>query len=442
MLNRIRGFPISGRMVRWLWLTVALGEASVADGSANPAVKFRELSSARLPYGKPLAIEGTVADLGTRIKDLQKWVKVAEVEVKYKAGGTEKTASSLVGDAGGSWRVTVGPFEEGSTVELQFVAKGALASSEALDKLLHDQRLIRAWGEFLDAAAGQKEDVALRAVERFAEKTVELLKGALPPGFSLEPNSAAMAATLFSRPEFVNLSNRLEDVRREVPAWRSLTAPEVYERIQECARLQSTLQPDEKDAPLPGCPARIWLTDYQDNKGFLWEFSKDYENVKKEFKDLNLSAATKISVSTFELATVKYLEKYAGADVASLWIPRLDEMRAFAVLHLYWGPVELTPEQPAGGKAEWLRQRFSLGFGYSLKNVSSSHDTKIRGNNVWFYGIGFRFNRYFRINAGGALYRGPAAEAGLRNDFLVGPSLDVTALQYFRNIFAKTNSAK
>jgi hypothetical protein len=120
-----------------------------------------------------------------------------------------------------------------------------------------------------------------------------------------------------------------------------------------------------------------------------------------------------------------------------LWIPRLNEFRAFAMLNIYWGPVELTPAPMGAKPTDWFKERTSLVIGYSLANISSSHESKIRGNNVWIYGLGFRVNRYFRVSCGGALYRGARQDSGLRNDFYVGPSLDLTAIEYFKRVFAK-----
>jgi hypothetical protein len=58
-------------------------------------------------------------------------------------------------------------------------------------------------------------------------------------------------------------------------------------------------------------------------------------------------------------------------------------------------------------------------------------------------------NKYFRLTAGGLLYRTtlPAANgstspanASLRQEFFIGPSIDVTALSALQSIFAKAKS--
>jgi hypothetical protein len=58
-------------------------------------------------------------------------------------------------------------------------------------------------------------------------------------------------------------------------------------------------------------------------------------------------------------------------------------------------------------------------------------------------------NKYFRLTAGGLLYRATlpivpgssnAANGTLRNEFVFGPSIDVTALPALQTIFAKSKS--
>jgi hypothetical protein len=96
-----------------------------------------------------------------------------------------------------------------------------------------------------------------------------------------------------------------------------------------------------------------------------------------------------------------------------------------------------------------LRQRVSLGFGMALKDLSGASKSKISSQNAFAYGVGFRLNKYFRLSAGGLLYRTtlPAvngvtspANGTLRQEFFVGPSIDVTALSALQSIFAKAKS--
>ena len=135
--------------------------------------------------------------------------------------------------------------------------------------------------------------------------------------------------------------------------------------------------------------------------------------------------------------SVSEIQKYAGFDVGAFWVPRISEMRGFATVNVYpFAPVSITP---ANGLK--LKERVSLTFGMSLGDISGVDDgkTKISGQNAFIYGLGFRVNRYFRIAVGGALYRAGSNQRNdnqLRNDFMVGPSIDFTALPALRSIFS------
>jgi hypothetical protein len=145
------------------------------------------------------------------------------------------------------------------------------------------------------------------------------------------------------------------------------------------------------------------------------------------------------------------LQKYAGFDVGALYAYRLNDLRSFAMVHIYFGPVQLKTgaAPPKAGAGEWLRQRASFALGMALKDISGSTASKVSGENAFIYGLGIRFNKYFRVTAGGMLYRTslPAmngstspANGTLRQEFFFGPSIDVTALSALQSIFAKAKS--
>lgn len=96
-----------------------------------------------------------------------------------------------------------------------------------------------------------------------------------------------------------------------------------------------------------------------------------------------------------------------------------------------------------------MRQRVSLTFGIALKDISGSSKSKIASENAFVYGLGFRLNKYFRLSAGGMMYRATLptvngssspSNGTLRHEFFVGPSIDVTALPALQTIFAKSKS--
>ena len=148
---------------------------------------------------------------------------------------------------------------------------------------------------------------------------------------------------------------------------------------------------------------------------------------------------------------VSDLKKYAGFDVGALYAYRLSELRTFAMVHIYFGTVQLKTDAPPlkPGAGEWLRQRLSLAFGMALKDISGASNSKVSSQNAFVYGLGVRLNKYFRISAGGMLYRTTlpavggvtgAANGTLRHELFIGPSIDVTALSALQSIFAKAKS--
>ena len=62
----------------------------------------------------------------------------------------------------------------------------------------------------------------------------------------------------------------------------------------------------------------------------------------------------------------------------------------------------------------------------------------MKEENAFVYGVGFRLNKYFRVTAGGMVFRSSGAtQCSLCNEFFVGPSIDLTALPGLRQIFAR-----
>jgi hypothetical protein len=184
---------------------------------------------------------------------------------------------------------------------------------------------------------------------------------------------------------------------------------------------------------------------------FLMHYQQATEGLNNGLQAVLLTGSTSLAVGSDQATDVVCdLQKYAGFDVGALYAPRLNELRSFAMVHIYFGPVQLkTGGTPSPGPGEWLRQRTSLAFGMALKDISGATQSKISGENAFIYGLGFRLNKYFRLTAGGMLYRTtlPAvngstspANGSLRQEFFIGPSIDVTAISALQSIFAKAKS--
>ena len=424
----------------WMRLGALLSTFPAVLAAADSVVEYSKLTETRLPYNQRIAIHGQVTDF----KDISSLISVKSVGVSYSACktgsfNTDVPASDVAGD---KWTVLAGPFEEGEKVCFQFKINGNLtkaAAEAASDKLLQSQVYIQQVSTFFDRAEGREADVVDALARSLVDRLTSEIVAALPSKIKAETQKsfASTFANAFYRnmPAVVNLRGRVTDlVNAGVPGTTAtMSASQARQRI-------SSLQ----DSDYAGLFSNLVDAARQNRIGDAKEaaklFATDYDKVLKVLVTVAIQESIDVSAQQIDSAEVKYLEKYASVDVGALWIPRIDELRGFALLNVYWGPVELTPpstKQLKESRLAWLQQRTSLVLGYSLKNISSSHDTKIRGNNVWVYGLGFRINRYVRVTAGSAVYRGLPKDSGLRNDFFVGPSIDLTAIEYFKTIFAK-----
>ncbi len=127
------------------------------------------------------------------------------------------------------------------------------------------------------------------------------------------------------------------------------------------------------------------------------------------------SAKIDLAVVTAEL------EKYAGLDAGVLAAPRLGEIQAATLVAIYpFGPVEFAEPR------KW--QRLSLNLGVSSFN----------GRQAYFYGAGFRLNRFFRVSVGALVYR-RANETAFRQEFALMPSIDLSALPGLSSLFSRSS---
>jgi len=101
-----------------------------------------------------------------------------------------------------------------------------------------------------------------------------------------------------------------------------------------------------------------------------------------------------------------------------------------------FGPVDLDTNGMA--LVNW-KSRFSIALGMSLGDLSTSAKSRIKGDNAFVYGLGYRINKYFRVSVGGMTYRDAGSGNGLLNELFIGPSIDLTALPGLKQIFASAS---
>jgi hypothetical protein len=263
----------------------------------------------------------------------------------------------------------------------------------------------------------------------------------------------ALGAAIFSKIEPVyNANQRMATLQEPVYnlAGALSLAPADFDKLspQQLADALRGKAPDYSKVP------EASRGDVQDEVGhFLTDFDDAASGLTAGLQGALFTGSASLAVGSDQATdAVCDLQKYAGFDVGALYSFRLSELRSFFVVHIYFGSVSARPGAPPPKQtpAEWLRQRTSLALGMALSDISGSSNSKISGQNAFVYGLGVRLNKYFRITAGGLLYRttlpaGPGgatspANGTLRQEFFIGPSIDISGLSALQSIFAKAKS--
>jgi hypothetical protein len=372
-------------------------------------------------------------------------------------GTTGTIASSGVTNT--SWQVSIGKLAADTSVTINFRFAGTLSDSQqeaALQILLNDPAYKAARSQLVTASEGKGSAELVAAATLMAQAAAEALTAALGKQ-GLTPKDAAGlktalgTAVLNGIEPIYNLESQLAGLRTPArhiaellgsdPA--TLSAQQLHDKLKalkDYSKLPDSLSDERKK-------------DIQSSvQQFVNNFEAAVDALEAGLKGAAFAGTSSLAVGQdTQTDVVSDLLKYAGFDVGALYAYRLSELRSFAMVHIYLGPIQMKTDAPPPkpGPKEWLRQRVSLGFGMALKDLSGATKSKIASQNAFTYGLGFRLNKYFRLNAGGLLYRTtlPAVNGvtspgngTLRHEFFVGPSIDVTALSALQSIFAKAKS--
>jgi hypothetical protein len=427
-----------------------------AKPSAPPAsgqIEFADLaapadqSKPALPYGQPFTIHGTTSQVcigGQPVKaadgavtcktgrPLSDLISATDVQVDY---GIAKDAEKV---NGGDWSVKITKLEPDTPVTFKFSFTGKVSPAGAatlLDRVLGSEKFNGALNQFISAAQGktaaQQAPLAAGFAQLVAQQVLDALSAlSLTPANTEEFRKALSTTSIEDFGPYVNLPDEAENVFRKVGAEgekklgisRTMTFSQLNDALSAVVKM---LPPGDDFLPV----INAYLANY---RAILARFQVD------------VAANLAVSIGATASDITADLKKYAGFDVGALYAPRLHELRSFATVNIYWGPVSLHPDK---GTRSPLLERLSLTFGMALKDVSGrdSDKTKIKDQNVFIYGMGFRLNKYFRLTAGGMVYRMKAAIPGpidnkLRHEFFLGPSIDITALPALEGIFGKKQS--
>jgi hypothetical protein len=432
--------------------------ASQSGLVAYSGLKNKKVS---LPYGQPFTITGHTEDVqlpGGALKDL---MTVTSVSGDYAdSDGTNGTISAS-GVTGTSWQVTIGKLAADTSVTINFRFAGTLSDSQqeaALVTMLNDPAYQAALSKFKDASEKKASTEQMAAAAQMAPAAADALIAALGQNGLTPKDTAALKtaltpAILGNFEPIYNLPSKLSIVRNlgtqvavlinlDSVAFSKLSDQDLYNQlkaVKDFSKLPTQQDTKTKDAIQKA----------------VQDFVATFESAGTAMAGLKAAAFTGTSSLTVGQVTqtndVSDLQEYAGFDVGAMYSYRLSELRSFAIVNIYLGPVQSSTDAqpPKPGKVEWWRQRVSLAFGMALKDLSGSSSSKVTSQNAFAYGVGFRLNKYFRLSAGGLLYRTtlPAvngvtspANGTLRNEIFVGPSIDITAWSALKSIFAKATT--
>jgi hypothetical protein len=438
---------------------------SACKSTVNGAIAYADLKSSKvsLPYGTPFVITGGIADVQLAGGALSTLIAPQTVAGDYNASDGVQGAVTASSITGTSWNFNVGKLSPDTSVVINFQFTGPLSPAvvqTVLKEVLADPAYTAASTQFVQSALGRPAAEQIAATTLLSQsaaavvtavlkrmgltpKNPDDLKAALgttlantiPPIFNLNGETSSVLNPAFHVAEGVNLS---------ADALKALPTADLVEKLKTIDYSKTSAKaPADQDTQ-----AQV--------KGIVDQFLATYQNavggLGNGLQAVLFTGSSSLAVGSDQATDVVCdLQKYAGFDVGALYSFRLNELRSFAMVHVYFGPVQLKTggAPPKSGRGEGLRQRASLAFGMALKDLSGSTQSKISGENAFIYGVGIRLNKYFRLTAGGLLYRTtlPAANGStspangsLRHEFFIGPSIDVTALPALQSIFAKAKS--
>jgi len=414
--------------------------------SLPAAVDYLKLKQnlVRLEYGEAFSITGKAADIRLPSpkepavqRPITEFMKLSGVELKYQISGLPPVSKTGVVQPDGAFSAPVDRLPENAQVTFTFVFNGELTPafvSQQLQELLTAQAFQDSVRSFFDAARGGVSDVARLKLREFATELAGIIRKQLPADVKVD-DTKSLADLLAEKmadeqiaAHFANLGVRRDNAIHEL----NRRKPELVSEKTSPSELRGAVEKQvdsltaAKQEPPPS----------------LTQFAETYDNLLKLFPQQVRVASS--FTSTAENVGVKDFEKYAGVDIGTIYIPRVQELRAFFTVNIYLGAVEDTPAPPepgaTGGAKFWsgLRQRLSLSVGMSLRDISgrSQERSQLLSNNAFLGAAGFRLNKYFRITAGDAIMRDKATNK-LVHAFCLGPSIDVSAIQNLRILFGK-----
>jgi hypothetical protein len=390
----------------------------------------------KLSYGKSVTLTGQTSDLKCGSQAISGLIDISGISASF-LGQTSAPSTGTIN--GTTWTAPLGSLPADATINLQLKITGKLSDAAAVEvtnELLGDARFLSAVNGFFaatnetakegskdqpsriitSAMANQEAQMVLDSISAKNGALTQILGRLLPScAVVTDVTTVALIGLRAHEPALLNLPNRVADLRDSLPSLDPSASPaDAYEFVQ-------TLKIDPKD---PNASEKTDTAKY---------YKRDYEAILGAFK-VDVVAQLSQGVELTQVTDTADLNKYAGFDAGAMYVPRINELRQFDMVHIYpFGPVELDTNGGVPMKARW-----SIALGASIGDLSSNGKSRIKSDKAFVYGVGFRINKYFRVSAGGMVYR-DAIGNGLLNELFIGPSIDITALPGLKQIFSSSS---
>jgi hypothetical protein len=402
----------------------------------------------KLPYGKAVTLTGKMTDLKCGSGTLATILQNPAITVSY-VGLTTPVIATI---SGTDWSAPLGSLPADHAIVIKLNVTGKIADAERTkiaSQLLSSDEFRRALDAFFLTSNNQPPSIlqenATRLVRGLTDDQGVITKTlqADAPCLSVPDVSKNIAAQFMAHDQaWANPRTRIDDLKGRVAAFHveGLDPDASYADAYLFASKHLTCNlascQENSQNPFTSNPP---LTEAQRNqvKQYAIYYKTDYDDLLATFKDdvvaaLTADAVVDLSTSTPDLA------KYAGFDAGAIYIPRIEELRQFFMVHVYpWGPVDLDTNGLAAIKG-W-KSRFSIALGASIGDISANSGSRVKNDKAFVYGVGYRINKYFRVSAGGAVFR-DTKTFDLHNEAFIGPSIDLTALPGLKQIFASAQS--
>lgn len=405
--------------------------------SSSNTVQWADLvKGGKLPYGGNVTLAGQLSDLTCGTQPISNVLNITGITVSY-LGQTSPAATATIVSGSNAWTAPLGSLPADTAVNLQLKVTGNISAakqSEIVGDLMADASFQRSLKIFLQSANGQTSvftqdlQIMLNGISDKSGALTNALQSVLPSCVVVTDVTAAAVKGFAGSTGFINLPLRVTEFGKAI-------APKTLDGYDE------KMSPAELDAFIRASNGK-----YASNKTALTtdelpfvqarekDFQTAYQSALSAFGG-DVVAQLNQGVVLSQSSTTQDLNKYAGFDAGALYAPRINELRGFYMVHIYpTGPVDLD----TSGRIPFL-DRWSIAVGASTGDISSNGASRVKGDKAFVYGVGFRINKYFRVTAGGLLYR-DAVGNRLLNELFIGPSIDITALPGLQSIFASSSS--